>query len=382
MGYSVIYSFEGGTDGANPQAGLIAFKGSLYGTTERGGYGPSGGNGTVFKVSSSGGERILYRFKGYPNDGSIPAAGLVAAYNTFYATTFSGGAGRCYGASSNLVGCGTIFKVARSGKESVLHQFLGGRDGSLPDTTLTAVNGVFYGTTSTGGSGSCVGNAGYGCGTVFKIGLSGKGYKVLYSFKGGGDGAHPSSRLIDVKGVLYGLTSYGGKCGASQGCGTFFAITPRGTEHVLYRFPAGRNGQSQIPLGNLLDVNGKLFGMTYVGGAAGDGAVFDISTSGKQRTVYNFKGGLDGGHPTGGLILLNGALYGTTNLGGARIRNHIGCGTIFSVRPSGVETVLHRFARINGCYPTAGLIPLNGSLYGTTANGGAADSGTVFEFTP
>jgi uncharacterized repeat protein (TIGR03803 family) len=264
----------------------------------------------------------------------------------------------------------------------VLHQFLGGPDGSLPSTTLTAVNGVFYGTTAAGGTGSCVGNAGYGCGTVFKIDLSGEGYKVLYSFKGGGDGAHPSSGLIAVGGVLYGLTSYGGKCGASQGCGTFFAITPHGTEHVLYRFPAGRNGQSQTPSGNLLNVNGKLYGTMYVGGATGSGTVFDISTSGKLHTVYNFKGGLDGDHPYGSLMLRNGVLYGTTNLGGARNRNRIGCGTIFSVRASGVETVLHRFTRINGCYPTAGLIPRNGALYGTTANGGAADSGTVFEFTP
>jgi uncharacterized repeat protein (TIGR03803 family) len=265
----------------------------------------------------------------------------------------------------------------------VLHQFLGGQDGTFPDKTLTAINGVFYGTTSTGGTGSCVGNFGYGCGTVFRIDLSGSGYRVLYSFKGDSDGANPSSGLTVVDGVLYGLTSNGGGiCGASQGCGTFFAITPHGTEHVLYRFPAGRNGQSQTPLGNLLDVNGKLFGMTYLGGAMGSGTVFDISTSGKQHTVYNFKGGLDGSNPTGGLVLLNGVLYGTTLLGGARIRNHIGCGTIFSVRPSGVETVLHRFTRINGCYPTAGLLPRNGALYGTTAYGGTADSGTVFEFSP
>ena len=132
--------------------------------------------------------------------------------------------------------------------------------------------------------------------------------------------------------------------------------------------------------GNLLDVNGKLYCTTYVGGTAGSGTVFNISTSGKEHLLYNFKGGLYGDHPSGGLILLKGVLYGTTSLGGARNRNRIGCGTIFSVRPSGAETV--RFTRINGCYPTAGLISLNGALYGATSNGGPLDKGTVFEFTP
>jgi uncharacterized repeat protein (TIGR03803 family) len=332
-------------------------------------------------MSPSGKKSVLYRFRGYPNDGSFPAAGLIAAYDTFYGTTASGGGGACYNTSSNFVGCGTIFRVTRLGNESVLHEFLGRPDGSSPYTTLTAVNGVFYGTTSAGGTGQC-GSSGFGCGTVFRIDLSGKGYKVLYSFKGHGDGANPSSGLTAVDGVLYGLTSYGGKCGAPAGCGTFFAITPGGKERVLYRFTAPRNGLSPDPLGNLLDVNGKLYGATYVGGATGSGMVFDISTSGNEHTVYNFKGGLDGDLPTGGLILLNGVLYGTTLLGGARNRNHIGCGTIFSMRTGSVETVLHRFTRINGCYPEAGLIPLRGALYGTTSNGGAADKGTVFEFTP
>lgn len=376
--FRVVYSFRGGRGGSVPSS-LIAFERNLYGTSSRGGYGPSGGNGTVFKVSPSGKERVLYRFKGYPNDGSFPAAGLTAAYNTFYGTTSSGGDGVCYDVSSNLVGCGTIFRVTRLGKESVLHNFLGGSDGTSPYTTLTAVNGILYGTTAAGGTGQC-GSSGFGCGTVFRIDLYGKGYQVLYSFKGRSDGANPSSGLTAVNGVLYGLTYHGGKCSAPEGCGTFFAITPRGTEHVLYRFTAGRNGLSSDPSGNLLDVNGKLYGTTYEGGAAGWGAVFGMSTSGKEHIVYSFKDHLDGWGPRGGLILLNGILYGTTSLGGAV--NRIGCGTIFSMRTSGVETVLHRFTRMNGCYPGADLIPRNGALYGTTLYGGAADNGTLFEFTP
>jgi uncharacterized repeat protein (TIGR03803 family) len=61
------------------------------------------------------------------------------------------------------------------------------------------------------------------------------GERVVYSFNGGSDGAHPSS-LIKVNGTLYGTTIYGGSESCENGCGTVFSVTPAGAEKVVYTF--------------------------------------------------------------------------------------------------------------------------------------------------
>lgn len=382
----MIYSFLGGRDGAAPQAGLVALRGSLYGTTSGGGTGSSSnfGNGTVFKVTPSGTERVLHRFGGYPNDGAFPTAGLTVAQNILYGTTISGGNGPCYDQYRNPAGCGTIFKVTRLGKETALHVFgnaIGSQqDGVEPAAGLTFLNGVLYGTTTLGGNGHCQVSTMFGCGTVFKIDRDGTGYQILYNFKNGRDGAYPNSGLTASNGVLYGVTGLGGKCGATSGSGTLFAIRPSGNFRVLHCFAGGKDGA--IPLGNLLAVNTQLYGTTFAGGSPnGWGTVFRVSTSAQEHVVYRFKGPPDGDSPNGALISLNGMLQGTTQDGGAR---GINSGTIFAVRTSGTETVLYRFkSGKDGYKPLAGLTTLNGALYGTTEDGGAApDNGTIFELMP
>ena len=100
-GYKVVYAFKGGTtDGEYPYAGLTALNGALYGTTLLGGATPSGGDGTIFELSASGTESVLYDFKGNP-DAMLPQSGLIAVNGTLYGTTELGGA-------PNL---GTIFKI-------------------------------------------------------------------------------------------------------------------------------------------------------------------------------------------------------------------------------------------------------------------------------
>ena len=99
--------------------------------------------------------------------------------------------------------------------------------------------------------------------------------------------------------------------------------------------------------------------------------------------LHSFADGADGAHPSAGLIDVKGTLYGTTGAGGAYSCGSKGCGTVFSITPGGTEDVLHSFGNLaDGTLPQASLVELNGKLYGTTTSGGAYDQGTVFRITP
>lgn len=364
-GFRSLYSFK---NGGNPQAGLIAINSLLYGTTTTGGFGSSP-RGTVFRIGTSGKEKVIHSFDG-ASDGAIPLASLIAVNTDLYGTTARGGTG-CN--SGNTPGCGTVFEVSASGTERVLHRFNSRkRDGLFPFADLTALNGALYGTTSGGGTDNF--------GTVFKIGPRGTGYKSLYSFKGGADGEHPYAGLIAVNGTLYGTTLDA----------TVFAVTTSGKERVLHRFKGGMDGAG--PVANLAYLDGMLYGTTSSGGGYSGsgckglscGTVFEVSTSGKEHVLYRFKGGMDGATPFAGLTVLHGKLYGTTFAGGgAKCSYQVpGCGTAFEVSTSGKERVLYSFHGADGAQPSAGLIALNGALYGTTYSGGTNGYGTVFALTP
>jgi uncharacterized repeat protein (TIGR03803 family) len=94
--------------------------------------------------------------------------------------------------------------------------------------------------------------------------------------------------------------------------------------------------------------------------------------------LYSFAGGSgDGANPFAGLLNVNGTLYGTTEEGGA-----YGYGTVFKITRRGTETVLHSFGGSgDGANPYAGLLKVNGTFYGTTARGGTNNDGTVFSLT-
>ena len=250
--------------------------------------------------------------------------------------------------------------------DQVLYSFRGGVDGTEPQASLINVNGTLYGTTFFGGA--------YGStrrdGTVFSITTAGKEH-VLHSFGNGSDGAYPYASLINVKGTLYGTTSGGGSTSCNpSGCGTVFSITTDGTEHVLHNFGGDSDGQN--PQANLINVNGTLYGTTYVGGtdcmpSEQCGTVFSITTGGTEHVLHSFGEKTDGAGPEAGLINVKGTLYGTTFGGGGH-----GEGTVFSITPSGTEKVLHVFnGPPDGAYPVASLINVNGTLYGTTSGGGA-----------
>jgi uncharacterized repeat protein (TIGR03803 family) len=225
---------------------------------------------------------------------------------------------------------------------------------------LTLVEGALYGTTSSGGT-ECADVRG-GCGTVYSIDRSGR-ERVLYQFKGKPDGAVPTGNLVFLNGTLYGTTSYGG----ANGEGAVFAITPSGSESVLYS-SAGLYDMER-PSG-LVEMGGALFGSSQFGGKQGGGTVYEVTTGGAEHIVHGFNQGKEflGYWPFGRLIGVNGLLYGTTISGG---RTNGGDGLVYSLSPSGDLRVLHRFeGSPDGAYPYAGVSDAKGTLYGTTLSGG------------
>ncbi len=281
-----LFTEKNQTTGAKPSPGLVLdAKGNVYGTTEYGGaYGCATGYGcgTVFKATPSRTETVIHNFTGGA-DGEQPNGGLVldSEGNLYGTTEFGGGGTECLEAS----GCGTVFKVTPSGSETILYSFTGGDDGGRPLAGLVMDDeGNFYGTTAFGGT-NCQGGGGTGCGTVFKL-TPGGTETVLYNFAGGTDGSGPWSNLVmDGQGSLYGTSYFGGGsgCTGNAGCGTVFKVTLGGTETVLYRFTGGTDGAR--PYGGLvLDAEGNLYGATYEGGVGdcydglpGCGVVFKVT---------------------------------------------------------------------------------------------------------
>jgi uncharacterized repeat protein (TIGR03803 family) len=364
--YEVLHRFRGSPDdGATPEGAFAGVGDELYGTTAQGG---SSFAGTVFAINASGQERVLYNFTGDP-DGFEPLAGPIAVRGSLFGTTFYGGATEH----------GSVFEVGETGKERVLYSFKGlsdarrhavsEGDGSGPQSGLVALNGMLYGTTSFGGmSAPCCDN---GCGTLFALNPLSGNERVLHRFRCRSDGEDPTD-LVAMNGNLYGTTLAGGtgNCNDAQGCGTVFEIATSGHERTLFRFGGGPAGEYP---GTLVPLNGVLYGITYEGGdfdcsVNGCGTVFDIDASGKERTLYAFHGQPDGANPND-LIAAGGALYGTTALGGTK-----NDGTIFDLSFSGDESVLYSFSDRKGKAGTDGASPLSlvrrkDTFYGSSGGG-------------
>jgi uncharacterized repeat protein (TIGR03803 family) len=347
--YQSLYSFKGQPDGQTPNADLIESNGALYGTTVVGG---SANFGSIFKITTGGSEAPIYGFAAGTGSNS-PNEGVIESGGTFFGTTDT-----------------AVFAVT-NGTERILHTFAGGADGYGAQGPLVFAAGKLYGATQLGGINASSCNS--GCGTIFDV-TPGGSDQVLYKFRGGHDGQVPTGSLINVKGTLYGTTSYGG---AHDG-GTIFKISPSGNKAVLYSFTEEDDGAR--PSGNLLYANGVLYGATRYNGVKAQGAIFALNLkSGKLTVLHGFLGTpKDGGSPNGGLVIVNGIIYGTTVIGG-----HGDHGTIFSVSKSGKEQVLYEFkGGHDGETPQAGLVNIKGTLYGTTSLGGTAGKGTVFKLHP
>jgi uncharacterized repeat protein (TIGR03803 family) len=217
----------------------------------------------------------------------------------------------------------------------------------------------------------------------------GSGYAMLYSFRSGNDGANPIGDLVTVDGSLFGTTQYGGGAcsGYLSGCGTVFELRHASDESIVYAFRGESSGDGALPLAGLVHFHGALYGTTSAGGGASAsgcncGTVFRVKPSGKEKVVHDFRGGLDDGMiPAAPLTAAQGKLYGTTVLGG---KSPAGTGSIFEVNASGHERVVYSFMggtdgeSIDGGYPDAGLIAVGGTLYGTTSVGGGTSCSLGF----
>jgi uncharacterized repeat protein (TIGR03803 family) len=407
---TVLYTFTGLADGSLPESGVIRGPGNhLYGTTWKGG--AIGGWGTVYKVDQTGQETVLYSFPGAV-DGGCPLAGVTGdSAGDLYGTTFSGG-------PSNA---GVVYKVDATG-ETPLYSFTGGADGGWPASRLIRdAAGNLFGTTSGGGISNCPS----GCGVVFKLDPAGN-ETVLYSFTGASDGGEPEAGVIaDSAGNLYGSTYWGASnggvvyklvggtqetvlfsggnptagvirdragnlyvpvSGLAGGTGAVQKVDATGNVSVLYSFTGGADGSN--PTGPMVfDLVGNLYGTTEFGGSAagyaGDGVVYKLDPTGQESVLYTFTGGADGANPYAGVILdPSGNLYGTTQYGPLS-GSAPSYGVVYEVDTTGVETVLHTFTGgADGGYPRAGVIrDAAGNLYGTTCDGGKANSGVVFKLT-
>jgi len=350
-----IWQFSGGgTDGAQPEGGMVqGFDGSFYGTTSAG---TPDGFGTVFKITSAGALTTLWQFTD-GTDGGAPAAALIQGSDSnFYGTAIEGG--------SNDVG--VVFKITSAGTLTTLWQFSGGTDGGSPQAGLVqGLDGNFYGTTSAGGSNDF--------GTVYSITSAGT-LTTLWQFSGGADGGEPDAEVVQgLDSNFYGTTFAGG---TNSGFGTVFQITSAGTLTTLHRFLGGADGsepEAKLVLGS--DTN--FYGTTFSGGLSGHGTVFKISPSGTFSNVYRFTGGADGDNPQAPLVLgTDGLFYGTTSDGGTN-----SFGNVFRISSSGVLSNLWQFGGgADGSFPFSGLtLGTDGLFYGTTFAGGTNASGGVFK---
>jgi len=295
---TVLHSFTGAPDGANPYAGLAGDgRGNFYGTAQFGGAAQD--SGVVFKVDTAGTETVLHSFGETAGDGACPTAGVIRdSAGNLYGTTVYGGTS----------GQGVVFKLDSAGVETVLHTFTGyPADGANPYAGLDRDSaGNLYGTTAFGGAAHA--------GVVYKLDPNGT-ETVLYNFTGGSDGGYPDAALIqDSAGNLYGTTVYGGASysGGTSGYGVVFELDKSGMETVLYSFTGGLDGANPIA-GLVRDSAGNLYGTTWRGGSSGYGVVFKLDTAGTETVLHTFTGGTGGGATGAGLIRdAAGDLFGTT----------------------------------------------------------------------
>lgn len=395
-GFATLHTFAArqipvgvNADGGNPFAGLAVSGTTLYGAASTNG---GVGSGTIFKMNTDGSAfSLMHTFSplvatvpGTNADGAGCRGNPVLSGNTLFGTALYGGSG----------GEGTVFSLSTVNSNFVLlHTFTSldpatgtNSDGANPYSGLLLSGGELYGTTEYGGND--------GVGAVFKMNTGGGGFVPLHCFSAvdgsyaNGDGAFPLGGLAGSSNLLFGTAFYGGV----NGDGAVFRMDTNGLNFTnLHSFTAisgaaSTNHDGADPFGTLLVSGNVLYGTTSAGGDFGNGAVFRIDNDGMHFTnLHSFTslgGGSangDGANPIGGLVLSGATLYGVAQDGGQN-----GSGTVFAVETGGANfTTLYSFSSAgsgsnsDGAYPTGSLVLSGGALYGT-AFGGGMGAGTVF----
>jgi uncharacterized repeat protein (TIGR03803 family) len=361
---SLKASFEA-ANGANPSAALTPASNWLFfGTTSGGG---DHNVGSIFEFDSSGAGSIKLKASFDYANGAYPSAALTPAGNgLFYGTTTSGG-------DNSL---GSIFEFDPSAGGSIkLKASFDGVNGLWPAAALTlAGNGLFYGTTSGGGD--------HGRGSIFEFDPSGPGSITLKASFDGANGGNPFAALTAaVNGLLYGTTASGG----DHNLGSIFAFDPSGGGSITLKASFdGANGST--PFAELTPAdNGLFYGTTAAGGDHDLGSIYEFDPSGGGSITL--KASFDGANGSTPLAALtpadNGLFYGTTYGGGVNDR-----GAIFEFDPSSTDSLTLKasfpaFPFTEGVSPSGELIQAStGKFLGTAGLGGDSAVGTIYEFDP
>jgi uncharacterized repeat protein (TIGR03803 family) len=376
--FTVFYPFTGASDGAFPggagvtPGGTVTFDsaGNMYGETAYGALrcreAPEG-CGTLFKIDPTGKETTLVTFKG-PN-GAIGVGNVTIVGNRLFApaSTSAGPEGETPGLVFSVKTDGTGYKV--------LHTF-NGTDGFSPQDSLRIApsGSVLYGITWSGGP-SFQANGGFG--VLYQIASDGS-YTVLHNFTDGADGGSPTRILVSKDGTIYGATGRG-QCPHSEDttCGVIYSYYA-GIFTTLYTFPDVMqfNGPGSNSLGGI-GPDGTLYGSTASGGANGLGSLFKLQP--KQNggfefvTIYSFTGEADGARPPSPPALTaDGDLVGVSTYTG-NIPGTLG--TLYSFADD-VFTVLYNFPGSSFGNPSlpegTPTVDRTGTIWGTTYFGGIA----------
>jgi uncharacterized repeat protein (TIGR03803 family) len=329
---------------------------TLWGTSSQGG---DSGLGVIFGVPTGGtNETTTYSLKGIPGWHPYFTTPVMSSYGVIFGVTQGGG----------LYDGGVLFAYdTTTGNFTDAHDF-SPASGKTPDgSLLLASDNKFYGVTSSGGANNA--------GVIFCYDPFASKYTDLYDFTSTTGSGSECTLIQTASGKMYGMTFFGG----ANGGGVIFSFNPKTLAYKdLYDF---KYATGMGPFGGALLTcpNGKLYGMTYEGGANSDGVIFSFdTTTSVYKDIHDFDG-TSGSDPTGTLVAYpDGKLYSMTSKGGA-----FGFGTFFAFDT--ISNTLSTIASFNGTSSgssgsTSMYMSANKTLYGMTSYGGANGAGKLFSY--
>jgi uncharacterized repeat protein (TIGR03803 family) len=362
--YKKKFDFDDMVTGSGPQGNLLlTIDGKMYGMTNTGGVHDYG---TVFQFDpATSAFTKKFDFDGSVNGGN-PLGTLIQAKNgKFYGLTSAGGKDDA----------GVIFEYDPSTSTyTKKFEFNALTDGGFPyGSLMEASDGNLYGLTSSGGTNNF--------GVLFQYIPGSSALTVKFNFDETASGSLPQSSLIQASnGKLYGTTEYG----STYGEGVLFEYDiATSTFTKKFEFNDAEKVTGKYPIGTLAEgTDGMLYGMSYIGGSANVGVLFKYNpATAAYNKEFDFHGSANGNAPVSALTLASDKmLYGVTQLGGI---NNVGALYQYDPVFNSYKKKFDFDAKVSGSTPTGSLMQASdGKLYGTCSYGGSHDKGVLFQFDP